>query len=89
MENLINFDESIEEEKKKVKKSKTPKKHPFVDDKHRVSLELDSNPFDKMEYRITHYADPFECLEVSKTKSQQNSQEILEETEEESRLRKE
>ena len=40
----------------------------------RLSFEL-NNPFDNLEYRITHSDDPFECLEHDKLATSRNSDE--------------
>lgn len=61
MDNLINFEDN-ESSCKKTETQRKPSKNPLlVND--RLSFEL-NNPFDKLEYRITHSDDPFECLET-------------------------
>ena len=65
MENLINFEENGSNNnniKESSKPQKKQLKHQLIIN-DRLSLEL-NNPFDKLEYRITHRDDPFECLET-------------------------
>jgi hypothetical protein len=81
MENLINFDENDRKNESPKKKQKnTGFIHPLlVND--RLSLEL-NNPFDKLEYRVTHLEDPFECLEKNQmTTSQQKVETKMEKSE--------
>lgn len=78
MENLINFDENEGKTENYVEPTKNFSKnvirHPLLIN-DRLSFEL-NNPFDNLEYRITHSADPFECLERNKLTTSRNSEEI-------------
>lgn len=77
MENLINFDENENNQKKSSQQ--TPKKsmnnfsrHPLlVND--RLSLEL-NNPFDTLEYNVIHSSDPFECLFTKQNIKSENNE---------------
>lgn len=77
MENLINFDENENKSENPIEPTKNLNKNIF---KHqllindRLSFEL-NNPFDNLEYRITHSDDPFECLEKNKLSKSRNSDE--------------
>jgi hypothetical protein len=77
MENLINFDENENKNENSVEPTKNLnknvfKQHLLIND--RLSFEL-NNPFDNLEYRITHSDDPFECLEHNKLATSRNSDE--------------
>ncbi|CAG9803210.1 unnamed protein product [Chironomus riparius] len=79
MENLINFDENESKSENSVEPTKNLNKnifrqHLLIND--RLSFEL-NNPFDNLEYRITHSEDPFECLEHNKLATSRNSDEAI------------
>ncbi|XP_070491378.1 putative leucine-rich repeat-containing protein DDB_G0290503 [Chironomus tepperi] len=78
MENLINFDENESKDENIVEPtnnlSKNIFRHPLLIN-DRLSFEL-NNPFDNLEYRITHSDDPFECLEKNKLETSRIKDEV-------------
>lgn len=65
MDNLINFDQDCDESVKKdenINRAQSPLLHPLlISDSSNIDL---NNPFDRMQYRVNHIDDPFECLET-------------------------
>ncbi|KAG5684312.1 hypothetical protein PVAND_013547 [Polypedilum vanderplanki] len=76
MENLINFEENDNNNKERSSNeilAKNPAiNHPLLINS-RLSFEL-NNPFDKLEYKVTHSQDPFECLEMANNSAKTNGE---------------
>jgi hypothetical protein len=67
MDNLINFDDFEDNSNKSLAKPLIPNGLPMLVPAKECEEDL-NNPFDRLEFRLHHINDPFECIESAKIK---------------------